>query len=94
MPILSKDEANQILKKVIGFSKADGIEASLNGNDSNNNNAWIRLDFGAPVGLQSVKWQGAGGSPHPAWSPTNMSVGVILCSISRSPMNITCHDRP
>ncbi|MBS1486319.1 MAG: TldD/PmbA family protein [Bacteroidetes bacterium] len=36
MAILSKDEAQQILKKVIGFSKADGIEATLNGNDSGN----------------------------------------------------------
>jgi predicted Zn-dependent protease len=36
MAILSKDEANQILKKVIGFSKADGIEASLGGNDGGN----------------------------------------------------------
>src|SRR6185436_18274067 len=36
MAILSKDEAEQILKKVIGFSKADGIEATLNGNDGGN----------------------------------------------------------
>src|SRR6478752_6617838 len=36
MAILSKDEAQQILKKVIAFSKADGIEASLNGNDGGN----------------------------------------------------------
>jgi predicted Zn-dependent protease len=36
MAVLSKDEANQILKKVIGFSKADGIEASLGGNDGGN----------------------------------------------------------
>jgi predicted Zn-dependent protease len=36
MAILSKDEASQILKKVIGFSKADGIEATLNGNDGGN----------------------------------------------------------
>jgi predicted Zn-dependent protease len=36
MAILSKDEAEQILKKVIGFSKADGITASLNGNDGGN----------------------------------------------------------
>lgn len=36
MAILSKDEANQILKKVISFSKADGIEANLNGNDGGN----------------------------------------------------------
>jgi predicted Zn-dependent protease len=36
MAILSKDEASQILKKVLGFSKADGIEASLNGNDGGN----------------------------------------------------------
>src|SRR5689334_7843294 len=36
MAILSKDEAQQILKKVIAFSKADGIEANLNGNDGGN----------------------------------------------------------
>ena len=36
MAILTKDEAEQILKKVIGFSKADGIQASLNGNDGGN----------------------------------------------------------
>ncbi|HTH58316.1 MAG TPA: TldD/PmbA family protein [Cyclobacteriaceae bacterium] len=36
MAILSKDEAEQILKKVIGFSKADGISANLNGNDGGN----------------------------------------------------------
>lgn len=36
MAILSKDEAEQILKKVIGFSKADGISATLNGNDGGN----------------------------------------------------------
>src|SRR5215468_7201119 len=36
MAILSKDEAQQILKKVIGFSKADGISATLNGNDGGN----------------------------------------------------------
>src|ERR1041385_561979 len=36
MAILSKDEAEQILKKVVGFSKADGITATLNGNDGGN----------------------------------------------------------
>jgi len=36
MAILSKDEAQQILKKVIAFSKADGVEATLNGNDGGN----------------------------------------------------------
>src|SRR5882672_3908399 len=36
MAILSKDEAQQILKKVIAFSKADGVEANLNGNDGGN----------------------------------------------------------
>ena len=29
MAILSKEEVKQILDKVIGFSKADGIEANL-----------------------------------------------------------------
>lgn len=36
MAILSKEEAKKILDKVIGFSKADGIEANLNGNDGGN----------------------------------------------------------
>lgn len=36
MAILSKEEAEKILKKVIGFSKADGIQATLNGNDGGN----------------------------------------------------------
>ncbi|MBS1557086.1 MAG: TldD/PmbA family protein [Bacteroidetes bacterium] len=36
MAILSKDDAQQILKKVIGYSKADGIEANLNGSDAGN----------------------------------------------------------
>lgn len=36
MAILSKDDAKKILEKVIGFSKADGIEAGLNGNDGGN----------------------------------------------------------
>ena len=36
MAILSKEEARKILEKVIGFSKADGVEASLNGNDGGN----------------------------------------------------------
>ncbi len=36
MAILSKEEAKTILDKVIGFGKADGIEASLNGNDGGN----------------------------------------------------------
>lgn len=36
MAILSKDEAQQILKKVVGFSKADGIQATLNGDDGGN----------------------------------------------------------
>jgi len=36
MAILSKDDAKRILEKVIGFSKADGIEANLNGTDGGN----------------------------------------------------------
>jgi len=36
MAILSKDDAKKILEKVIGFSKADGIEANLNGTDGGN----------------------------------------------------------
>src|SRR5688572_4784670 len=36
MAILSKDEAKRILEKVIGFSKADGCEANLNGSNGGN----------------------------------------------------------
>lgn len=36
MAILSKEDAKKILEKVIGFSKADGIEATLNGSDGGN----------------------------------------------------------
>jgi predicted Zn-dependent protease len=36
MAILSKEEAKKILEKVIGFSKADGVSVSLNGNDRGN----------------------------------------------------------
>src|SRR5438045_2695077 len=36
MAILSKEEAKKILEKVIGFSKADGCEVNLNGNDGGN----------------------------------------------------------
>jgi predicted Zn-dependent protease len=36
MAILSKEEAKRILDKVISFSKADGIEANLNGADNGN----------------------------------------------------------
>jgi len=36
MAILSKDEAKRILQKVIQFSKADGVEANLSGNDGGN----------------------------------------------------------
>jgi predicted Zn-dependent protease len=36
MAVLSKEEAKKILEKVIGFSKTDGIEANLNGNDGGN----------------------------------------------------------
>lgn len=36
MAILSKEEAKKILEKVISFSKADGCEVTLNGNDGGN----------------------------------------------------------
>lgn len=36
MAILSKEEAKKILERVVGYSKADGIEASLGGNDGGN----------------------------------------------------------
>jgi predicted Zn-dependent protease len=36
MAILSKDEAKRILEKVIQFSKADGVEVNLTGNDGGN----------------------------------------------------------
>jgi predicted Zn-dependent protease len=36
MAILSKEDTKKILEKVISFSKTDGIEANLNGNDGGN----------------------------------------------------------
>jgi len=36
MPILNKEESKQILEKVIGFSKADNIEANLDGYEGGN----------------------------------------------------------
>ncbi|TXI68800.1 MAG: TldD/PmbA family protein [Cyclobacteriaceae bacterium] len=36
MPIMSKDEAQALLKKVLSYSKADECEVNLNGNDSGN----------------------------------------------------------
>lgn len=36
MAILSQEEARQILEKAIAFSRADGIQANLNGSDSGN----------------------------------------------------------
>jgi predicted Zn-dependent protease len=36
MPILTKDEAQALLKKVIGYSKADEIEVNLSGSDGGN----------------------------------------------------------
>jgi predicted Zn-dependent protease len=36
MAIFSKEEAKRILEKVIGFSKADGVEANLNGSNGGN----------------------------------------------------------
>lgn len=36
MAILSKEDAKKIMEKVVGFSKADGCEVNLNGNDGGN----------------------------------------------------------
>jgi predicted Zn-dependent protease len=36
MPILTKDECNALLKKVLSYSKADECEVNLNGTDSSN----------------------------------------------------------
>lgn len=36
MPILTKDEAQALLKKVLSYSKADECEVNLNGTDTNN----------------------------------------------------------
>src|SRR4249919_3779147 len=36
MPILTRDEAQALLKKVIGYSKADEIEVNLSGSDGGN----------------------------------------------------------
>mgnify|MGYP003556173995 CR=1 FL=1 len=57
MAILSKDDAKKILEKVIGFSKADGIEANLGGNDGGN----IRY------ARNSVSTAGEDSSPGRTW---------------------------
>jgi hypothetical protein len=36
MPLLSQDEAQTLLKKVLGFSKADECEASIGGSEGGN----------------------------------------------------------
>ena len=36
MPILTRDEAQALMKKVIGYSKADEIEVNLSGSDGGN----------------------------------------------------------
>src|SRR5882757_3661779 len=36
MPILNKEEAQALLKKVLGYSKADECEVSLGGNEGGN----------------------------------------------------------
>ena len=36
MPILNKEEAQALLKKVLSYSKADECETNLNGNDGGN----------------------------------------------------------
>ncbi|HNU42272.1 MAG TPA: TldD/PmbA family protein, partial [Cyclobacteriaceae bacterium] len=36
MPIMSKDEAQALLKKVLSYSKADECEVNLSGTDSGN----------------------------------------------------------
>jgi hypothetical protein len=42
MAILSKEEAKKILEKVVGYSKADGIEANLNGGTDGGNIRYAR----------------------------------------------------
>jgi hypothetical protein len=68
--------------------------ASLNSNDPNNNNAWIQLDFGARMQLQSLKWLGAGGTPYPASSPTNYSIQTSDDGISWQTLTTRSNSSP
>jgi hypothetical protein len=68
--------------------------ASLNGNDPNNNNAWIQLDFGSSMFLQSIKWVGAAGTPYPAWSPTNYSIQISDGGVSWQTMVTRTNSAP
>lgn len=70
MPILTKDEAQALLKKVLGFSKADEIEVNLAGSDGGNiryarnavstsggvsqNGLGIQSSFGKKMGTTSI----------------------------------------
>jgi len=70
MPLLTRDEAQALLKKVLSFSKADEIEANLNGSEGGNiryarnavstsggvnqNNLIIQSSFGKKVGTVTV----------------------------------------
>lgn len=70
MPLLSKEEAQALLKKVLGYSKADECEVNLNGSDDGNiryarnavstsggisrNNLVVQSSFGKKVGVATV----------------------------------------
>ncbi|RYZ27592.1 MAG: TldD/PmbA family protein [Chitinophagaceae bacterium] len=70
MPLLTRDEAQALLKKVLSFSKADEIEANLNGSEGGNiryarnavstsggvnqNNLVIQSSFGKKAGTVTV----------------------------------------
>ena len=70
MPILSKDEAQALLKKVLQFSKADEVEVNLSGSDGGNiryarnavstsgsvsqNNLVIQSSYGKKVGTTTI----------------------------------------
>lgn len=70
MPILSKDEAQALLKKVLRYSKADEIEVNLSGSDSGNiryarnavstsgavsqNSLAIKSSYGKKAGITTV----------------------------------------
>ncbi|MFP2927202.1 discoidin domain-containing protein [Pyxidicoccus sp. 3LG] len=44
--------------------------------DDANNNAWVRLDFGAPRYVERLRWTTADGTPYPAGAPTDYVVEV------------------
>ena len=89
MAILSKDEATQILKKVVSFSKADGIEATLNGNDGGNIR-YALMDRGrqvsaCPTSIRCSAWVGVRGARS-----SSCSVSTTLLSVANSARPSSC----